>query len=37
VKQGVRAHHWLFGNMPALSHVTEDEMTQIIPYVRWLQ
>jgi mono/diheme cytochrome c family protein len=36
-KQGVRAHHWLFGNMPALPHVTEDEVTQIIPYVRWLQ
>jgi mono/diheme cytochrome c family protein len=37
VKQGVRAHHWLFGNMPPLPHVTEDEVTQIIPYVRWLQ
>jgi mono/diheme cytochrome c family protein len=37
VTQGVRAHHWLFGNMPALPHVTEDEVTQIIPYVRWLQ
>jgi mono/diheme cytochrome c family protein len=37
VQQGVRAHHWLFGNMPALPHVTEDEVTQIIPYVRWLQ
>ena len=37
VKQGVRAHHWLFGNMPAMPHVTEDEVTQIIAYVRWLQ
>jgi len=37
VKQGVRAHHWLFGSMPALPHVTEDEITQIIPYIRWLQ
>jgi mono/diheme cytochrome c family protein len=37
VKQGVRAHHWLFGNMPALPHVTDDEIAQIIPYVRWLQ
>jgi mono/diheme cytochrome c family protein len=37
VKQGVRAHHWLFGNMPAMPHVTEDETTQIIAYVRWLQ
>ena len=37
VKQGVRAHHWNFGNMPALPHVAEAEVTQIIAYVRWLQ
>jgi hypothetical protein len=37
VKQGVRAHHWLFGNMPAMPHVAEDEVMQIIAYVRWLQ
>jgi mono/diheme cytochrome c family protein len=37
VKQGVRAHHWLFGNMSAMPHVTEDEVTPIIAYVRWLQ
>jgi mono/diheme cytochrome c family protein len=37
VKQGVRAHHWLFGNMPALPHVTDAEVTQITAYVRWLQ
>jgi mono/diheme cytochrome c family protein len=37
VKQGVRAHHWTFGDMPALPQVTEGEVTQIIAYVRWLQ
>lgn len=37
VKQGVRAHHWNFGNMPALPHVTQAEVTQITAYVRWLQ
>ena len=37
VKHGVRAHHWTFGNMPALPHVTEAEVTQITAYVRWLQ
>jgi mono/diheme cytochrome c family protein len=37
VKQGVRAHHWLFGSMPALPHVTEDEVARVIAYVRWLQ
>jgi mono/diheme cytochrome c family protein len=37
VKQGVRAHHWLFGDMPALPHVTDEEVAQITSYVRWLQ
>jgi mono/diheme cytochrome c family protein len=37
VKQGVRAHHWNFGDMPALPHVTDAEVTQITAYVRWLQ
>jgi hypothetical protein len=37
VKQGVCAHHWNFGEMPALPHVTEGEGTPIIAYVRWLQ
>jgi mono/diheme cytochrome c family protein len=37
VQQGVRAHHWRFGNMPPLPEVTRDEVTQITAYVRWLQ
>ena len=37
VKQGVRAHHWNFGDMPALPHVADAEVTQITAYVRWLQ
>jgi mono/diheme cytochrome c family protein len=37
VKQGVRAHHWRFGNMPAIPAVTEEDVAQIIAYVRWLQ
>jgi mono/diheme cytochrome c family protein len=37
VKQGVRAHHWRFGNMLPIPEVSEDEVTQIIAYVRWLQ
>jgi cytochrome c len=37
VQQGVRAHHWRFGNMLPIPEVTPDEMTQIIAYVRWLQ
>jgi len=35
--QGVRAHHWKFGNMPKISEATSQDVTQIILYVRWLQ
>ena len=34
---GVRAHHWDFGNMPKIESVTPDDVDQIIRYVRWLQ
>lgn len=37
VQLGVRAHHWEYGDMPRLSHVTEPEITQIIAYIRALQ
>lgn len=36
-QQGVRQHHWSFGNMPAQPQVTEPETTAIIAYVRALQ
>lgn len=35
--QGVRAHHWRFGNMPKIDGVTSEDVTEIIQYVRWLQ
>jgi len=35
--QGVRAHHWKFGNMPKIEGVVPEDVTQIIEYVRWLQ
>jgi mono/diheme cytochrome c family protein len=34
---GVRAHHWQFGDMPKIEGVTPADMDQIIKYVRWLQ
>ncbi len=34
---GVRAHHWEFGNMPKIESVTPEDVDQIIQYVRWLQ
>jgi mono/diheme cytochrome c family protein len=34
---GVRAHHWEFGNMPKIEGVTAEDVDNIIRYVRWLQ
>jgi mono/diheme cytochrome c family protein len=34
---GVRAHHWDFGNMPKIDGVSPDDVDQIIKYIRWLQ
>lgn len=34
---GVRAHHWQFGDMPKIDGVMPDDVDQIIKYVRWLQ
>lgn len=36
-RNGVRAHHWRFGNMPAQRQVPDDKLTNIIRYVRELQ
>ena len=36
-RQGVRQHHWQFGNMPAVPDVTPDDVTKITAYVRGLQ
>ena len=35
--QGVRSHHWPFGDMPPQSHVTEPQARAIARYVRELQ
>ena len=37
VKNGVRAHHWRFGDMPKILGVAENEVKEIVEYVRWLQ
>jgi mono/diheme cytochrome c family protein len=34
---GVRAHHWDFGNMPKIEGVSPEDVDQIIKYIRWLQ
>ena len=34
---GVREHHWHFGNMPPVQGITEQEVGQIILFIRWWQ
>lgn len=35
--QGVKAHHWRFGDMPPIKEVTQKDLDTIIPFIRWLQ
>ncbi len=37
VANGVKAHHWDFGDMPPISGVSPEEVGQIIAYIRWEQ
>ena len=37
VQNGVRAHHWPFGDMPAQSGLTKADVGNIVAYVRELQ
>jgi mono/diheme cytochrome c family protein len=37
VRRGVPKHHWPFGDMPAQPQVTDEQVTQIVRYVRELQ
>lgn len=34
---GVRAHHWSFGDMPAIKEISDEELSRVVAYVRWLQ
>lgn len=37
VRNGVRPHHWNFGAMPAIRGLSDDDVTDIVAYVRDLQ
>lgn len=37
VKNGVKQHHWRFGNMPAQPQVSDEQTRLIVAYVRELQ
>lgn len=34
---GVKAHHWQFGDMPKIEAVKPEDVDEIVKYVRWLQ
>ena len=36
-QRGVVAHHWRFGNMPAVPGVTPEDLAAVTGFVRWLQ
>lgn len=35
--KGVRSHHWSFGDMPKIETVTQEDIGQIVTYIRELQ
>lgn len=37
VQQGVRAHHWNFGDMPPVAGRTPEDVVEITAYIRFLQ
>ena len=37
VREGVRSHHWPFGDMAPIPGVPDDEIARIIAFVRTLQ
>ncbi|MCH8106215.1 MAG: cytochrome c [Proteobacteria bacterium] len=34
---GVRSHHWKFGDMPPVPGIDRATLNKIVPYIRWLQ
>ncbi len=36
-REGVRAHHWQFGNMPPIEGVSAKDIDKIVAYIRTLQ
>jgi len=37
IRNGSRAHHWMFGDMPPVQGVSDDDSTRIVAYIRWIQ
>jgi len=36
-RDGVRSHHWLFGDMPPVAGITREQVDKIVVYIRALQ
>ena len=37
IRNGAPQHHWGFGNMPAVEDITDDQIKQVIAYIRTQQ
>jgi mono/diheme cytochrome c family protein len=37
IRDGARAHHWSFGDMPPITEIDDEEILQVIDYVRAVQ
>ena len=37
IRNGAPQHHWSFGNMPAVEDITDDQIEQVITYIRTQQ
>jgi len=37
IRNGARSHHWMYGNMPPVPGVSDNDAMQIVTYIRWLQ
>ncbi len=37
IREGVRAHHWNHGDMPAIPDIDDDEILEVISYIRAVQ
>lgn len=36
-RNGARAHHWKFGNMPPVENITDEQIASILAYIRAMQ
>jgi len=37
IRNGAPQHHWRYGNMPAVEDITDDQIEQVITYIRTQQ